>query len=515
MEAGERYVFSVYCAALGSVADPSRVVVNHAPFSMATVVGGPDARPKLGDMVPGQRFHYVFDAVTSGQLRLILGLDGSGDVTLERPMLDKSAALRAYVASGELEVTPVGPMNWDSVPYFGWYEGSLKVGSANMSQRIRAGYFGYRMTMRRAGSLAAVQSHLASNRVNETSKSRVNGNDDHSYPASWKLGFRVFDADANWQPAGEPLRDIPFRYTNPNGNPDDTRAVFEFDMQNLPVSEGQRLLFLFYSRESDPVNNHPSVNMTMNRGRPDLGQNPPRAVNLFYGDDPIHVRNANLAPGQNGELFNLGIRYADGVEDGSISIDATPSAFRTDLGGSNRVRQRWTSPYWRRTSEILLAAYRRPDAMPQAALTVQISGPDISTMTLTIQPSDIQVFDEESRTSYHYTNQKFALPGELLLSPETVYTVEIHSSGTTSGRYRIHGVRHHSDGYMNAGNTDLPIPAGGVEPIEPHKWSGTGEKSANGGTSWSPVGWAGGRADLPIAFVINRKMAKTLQELPQ
>ena len=515
VKAGERYVFSVYCAALGSAADPSRVVINHAPFAMGAVVGGLDARPKLGDMVPGERFHYVFDATTSGTLKLVVGLDGPGDVTLERPMLDRAATLRGYVATQAHETLDMTDLDWQKVPYNGHYEGAVqKLASAIMSQRIQGGYHGYRMTIRRSGTLDAVQVHLASNRRGETSKSRVNGANDHGFPASWQLRFQVFNADASWQISGGALHTTDFTYTNPAGGSDEGRVLFEFDVDNLAVSAGQRLLFLFSSRDSNPTNNHCSINMVINGGWPGLGLEPPRAVSLFMGDDPLYVLGSGtLTPRGRGELYNLGIRYTDGVEEGDVGHDASPSAHRTNIGGANRVRQRWSSPYWRRASQIALAVYRRPNLNPQAGLTVQISGPDISTVQLIIPASQIQQFDEQFASSYTYTHQVFTLPSELLLSPDNVYTVEISSPNSDSDRYRIHTMRHYRDGLARAAVSSV-YPTAGVVPIEPHKWSGQAEKSTNGGGSWSPATWAGGGADLPFALVTARRMARTIGALP-
>lgn len=522
MTAGQRYVFSAYCTAIDSLVDPSRIVLNHAPFSLGTVVGGPEARPKLSDMVPGQWFHYIFDATATGQLKMILGVDGAGDVTLERPMLDKADTLRGYMATDLPEPPAVGSMNWDLVPHNGLYEGSLKLASYNMSRPLNNGsYKGFRMRMRKSGRLTACQFQIASNFIGETSKSEVNGTRGHTYPVSWKLGFRVFNANSNWQITGSALRQVEWTYTNPDGvaggNPltNNSRVLFEMPLDDLQVTEQQRLLFLVYSRESAASTNWPSMNMTANIGRPALGLNPPRAVNLFFGDDPLYVEgtSSNLTPHSTGCLYGLGIRYNDGSEDGGVEMDSTPSAFRTDIGGNSHVRQRWSTSYYRRANQLVLGVYRLPNATPEAPLTVRISGPDISAMTLGIPAAQIQIFDFNT-SQYPLTNQLFDLPGELILSPKSVYTVEIYSAGTTSGLYKIHGVRH-SDflGVARLANCSIPQPSP-FRVIQPHKWSGSGEKSSNGGSSWQIAGWAEGGTDLPIALVINRRMAMTLEDLP-
>lgn len=507
--AGKRYVFSVDCAAVGNGDDADRVVLNIIPFTSVTLLS---PRPTIGELAPGGR---PFGCIVSGNAKLRIGPElgsGSADITLERPMLDEGTALRDYAATDPS--MSASALDWDFVPNRGYYDGAVtKVASAIISQRIRAGYFGWRMTMRRPGSLRHVQFQIASNRTGETSKSRVNGNNSHAFPASWKLGLRIFNANSDWRINGDALRDIQWIYTNPSGGGDESRVLFELDIADLAVATGQRLLFLIYSRESNPENNHPSVNMVMNGGRPSLGLNPPRAVSILWGDDPLHVRGSSLSPGSNGELFGLGLRYADGYEEGDVGHDATPSAFRTDIGGSNRVRQRWSSPYWRRAARLALAVYRRPNLMPQSDLTVRISGPDISAMNLTIPASQIQIFDEAIRSSYSFTHQIFNLPGELLMSPNSVYSIELFSPNSGDDRYRIHGFRHYKDGLARASVSTI-YPVSEMTPIEPHRWSGLAEKSSNGGGVWSPVGWAGGAADLPIALVIDRRMAPTIDLLP-
>jgi hypothetical protein len=520
VEEGNRYVFSAYCAAIGSAADPARVVLNHAPFSLGAVVGGPEARPKLADMVPGQRFHYAFDATATGDLKMILGVDGAGDVTLERPMLDRVDTLRGYVATAPIEPPVVDSMNWDFVPYKGWYEGQIQFAAThiNTSKINDGGYRGWRMTMRRSGTLAVVQHQIASNFAGETTKSAINGSTSHGYPASWKLGLRVFNADSNWQISGSALREIEWTYINPDGAPNEnSRVVFEHNLNNLPVTEGQRLLFLVYNRESNPAANHPSVNMASNYGRPPLGQNPPIAISRYFGDDPILVisssQGGNLSP-MSQRLHGIGIRYSDGVEEGSLDNDATASAFLTYVSGGNRARQRWSSPYWRRSSQIAIAAYRRPGRTPESPLTVRISGPDITTMNLTIPASAVQIYEHVAGTSYTYTHQLFDLPGDLLLSPNTTYTVELFSTGTSSANdYRMHALREYRTGVSNANNTS-PAPPNPVTVINPHPWSGNAEKSSDSGNSWQVVGWASGGANLPIALVINRRMATTAEALP-
>lgn len=520
VEAGKQYVFSVHCAAIGAATSSTRVVINHAPFSSAAPLDGPEARPTLADMAPGQLYHYVFSATRTGPLKLILGIDGPGDVTLERPMLDQTPELRAYVATDPVQPSEVRDLNLDFVPYYGHYEGGIEFCCTHINTfQIKAGYYGFGMTMPRTGDIDVIQFQHTSNKSGETTKSAINGSNNHSFPASWALGLRVFKADNNWQINGSALRDLNWTYTNPDGNANNSsRMLMQLSLDNMSVTAGQRLLFLVYNREENPNNNYCSLNMLSNFGRPSFGQNPSRAQSLFAGDEPRLFVSSSLGgtlstPSQ--RMYNFGLRYSNGMEVGSVALDGTPNAHIAPIWGNTRFRQKWSSPYWRRASKMAFAAYWFPDKRPESALTVRVSGPDISTMTLNIQPAQVQQFDfTTSGATLPYTHQVFDLPSDLVLSPSTVYMVEFYSPGTSEAkRYQTHMYRNYNLGVASA-RTVNPPPSSEVLPIEPHKWSGLAEISTNGGSSWSPAGWGQGNTNMLWALVIDRKISLTPDELP-
>lgn len=519
VEQGKRYTFSVDCVAVVDAADSNRVVLNHIPFSAGTLLSN---RPTLGDLVAGQQVHYSFEATQSRRIRLRVGFEaqqgsGGGDVTLERPMFDQSGSLRNYVATNPSSSgSDASTLNWEIMPYYGWYEGQIRLlSSQQTNMRIRSGYYGWTYTARRTGTIAAVQHQIASNHGNgETSKSTWNGNNNHARPVTFPLGIRVFNATSDWQISGSPLRDVQWNYTNTNGGQGETdgdaRVIFEHGL-NLPVTEGQRLLFLVYNRHPDPENHCPSVNMAANQEiRPAFGQNPPVAVTRFFGDDPTFIRSDDRGGtlSRNGDrLYNLGIRYTDGVEDGSVAIDSN-SNFSEPVGGSGRVRQRFSSPYWRKTGQIALAILR--NGTPAAGVTVRLSGPDISTMEFTIPVGQINRRDTEE-----HVHKLYDMPGEVILSPDTVYTVELLSPGSASNAYIIHGQRQNRNMKADASVSTNSFVTGEV--IDPHRWSGLAEHSKDGGSSWSYLGYGSNpqpSADWPIALVLNRNIALSAEALP-
>lgn len=519
VEKDKKYNFSVVCAAIADTSDANRVVLNHLPFSAGTLLS---SRPTLGDLVAGGRAQYGFQATKTGPIRLRIGLEsqqgtGGGDITLERPMLDQADSMRSYVATG-LAPQPdeVSPLDWNYVPYNGLYEGQIRLLSSQQnSMRIRRGYYGWAFTVRRSGTIRVMQHQIASNHSSgETTKSTWGGSQSHPLPVSFPLGLRVFNATSNWQITGDALRDITWTYTNSKGGTDQEdghgRVIFEHTL-NLPVSEGQRLLFLVYNRHPDPDNHCPSVNMAANQEiRPAFGQNPPLAVTRFYGDDPTYIRADNRTGtlSRSGDrLYNFAIRYSDGVEEGSVAIDSN-SNFSENVGGSNRIRQRFSSPYWRRTSLLALAILRI--GTPSSGVTVRISGPDISAMQFVIPVDEIN-----RRDVHEHSHRLYPMPGELILSPNTVYSVELSSVGSSDGAYIIHGQRHNRNMLANSTVSTGSFVTNGS--IDPHKWSGLAEYSKSGGSSWSFLGYgsnADPSADWPIAFYIGRKMAMTPETLP-
>lgn len=546
VEAGKRYCFSVVCTAVDDQTGELDPVINHAPYSgLVNVVtggvillvpyityekeAGVDPRPLLGEMIPGRRYYYIVDAVASGPLKFIMGLYSAvGDVTLEQPQIEEIAT-DARVPAGYAATDPATPppppaegLDWETIAHAGIWEGSMLLATWNMSRPVNtsaSSYKGYRMTMRKSGNLVAAQFQLSSNFVGESSKSAINGACPHPYPAEWDLGFRVFAANASWQIAGSALAQVEWTYRNIDGtsgsNPatNDVRIIFEMPL-NLDVTEGQRLLFLVYSRESSPSLNWCSLNMTANQARPAFGQEPPIAVNRYIGDDPVFVEGSasNLQPHSTGCLNGLGIRYSDGIEYGGVEMDCTPSEFRRSIGGSSKIRQSWSTPYYRQADKIALGVYRdATQAAAQADLLVKISGSGLTTVNLTIPKEDVQLVNPGS-SSLPYTNQVFDLPGLITLAPDVTYTIEVSSAGTTAGRYKTQGVRdsnklgvgRSSGGSINCLGITQPSPFNVIQPnLDPNL--GDGEYTTNG-SSWDAIGYNEGGGKWPLALFVNRRM---------
>ena len=396
----------------------------------------------------------------------------------------------------------------DRLPHRGMRIGNNIAVSANMSQGIKVGRYGHRLVVPWTGQLQHVQFNITSNKPDETSKSAVAGDQSHGFPASWQLGYKISAADGAWQPTGPVLRDIHFTHERRSVDDGRSRQLHQLDLGGLPVMSGQRLLLWTYNREDDPANTWPSVNFYANGGRPAFGLDPPRAYSRTYGDAPMHVISGTqsdaMTPFSRGDIGGIGIRYTDGREWGDVGFDATPvdDVYRMLLGEATRVRQPFSYPYYFTATHLEIAAYRPPDAIPQSDLIVRISGPDIATITLPIPAASLQVFDGALSSSYTHDTQVFALPSPLRGAPGVTYTIEVSSSDSTKGRYRMHARRRWAE------STE---PASGMTPIEPDHFDQDAEVSFDDGHSWRDVGWSAtnGRAMLPVALVIGGTISAT------
>lgn len=533
--AGELISVSAYCRTITAIGIGGQLVLNAVPSSGWEQIGETDTRPRLDDLVVDARFSWTFRATVTGTLKIRFGLlDGDGDVEIDRPKIERGL-LTDYVATGDPGGTPPDPgtLDLDFLPYNGLYDGAgIDFAGTNINtlRLDSTGYRGWRVTVRRTGTLVAMQHQLASNKSGETSKSSIGGNRSHGYPAEWDVGLRVFNADSGWQISGAALRQFEWTYKNPDGvggsNPatNNTRVVFEHDLANLAVTAGQRLLFLVYSREGNPSADHPSVNMASNYGRPDFGLSPPRAASLYYGDDPMFVSSSSpggtLAPISQ-RIHGIGLRYSDGAEFGTLANDCTPGSYSDGAAtsnahvgfiyGSRRIRQRWSSPYWRKASKFALACYHFPGRTPADDLTVKITGSDISTATIDLSTAQVQQFDFSTSGPWTraFTHQLFDLPEPLVLSPSTVYTVELYAPGASkTNRYQTHFLRQFKNGLSNANNTS-PAPSGSITVIEPNRPSGLAEVSSNGGSSWSYAGYGGGDTDMLFALFTDGNVSDT------
>ena len=214
------------------------------------------------------------------------------------------------------------------------------------------------------------------------------------------------------------------------------------------------------------------------------------------------TQSGTMSPSSRGDLGGIGIRYSDGREWGDAGFDASPidDVFRLLLGEGTRALQRFSYPHYFKATHLELAAYQRPGNTPQSNLTLRITGQGLTPITLSIPPASIQVFDGNLSSSYTHDTQLFALPTPLLGVPGVTYTIELSSPDTTKGRYRVHARRRWSAALT---------PPTGVTPIEPDHFNMDAEISFNGGSTWQLASWAGGRAMLPVALVVNGQVSAT------
>lgn len=358
----------------------------------------------------------------------------------------------------------------------------------------------------RSGGLRRCQFNITTRNaaIDEKTKSRKAGDLGHGFPASWLMRFRLYRM-SGMSTTGSPLVELDWTHKSLEGHPyEDSRLIVDIDLGGTPVTIGDRLAFCVMSRDADPASDHVVLNGCASRCRPPGGLNPPRRVNLFYGDmNQMCVMQASgpdfeLAPHTNSEgdcLHGLAIEYTDGVQWGGTEGDSTASAMRTMLGEAHRVRQKYRKPYWRKLDRLWLAVGR--NASPQAPLAVRVTGGAID-RTIIIPAAQIQECDFAGNGTL--TNQVFALERPLIFAADTVYTVELSSPGTTAGGYIIQGVRPSRGVFKRADarNMDPPPAPGDIIAINSH--NGSGERSSDGGGSWQPAGWPSGKVDLPIAF---------------
>ena len=535
--AGQRYFVQAVVVAVDDATDADSVILNIAPFSSMTLVGGSgtgdDVRPRLGEVVATDLVWFAFDALVTGNLSLHFGKTGaaSGDITFDRLQVDQAAELRAYTPTGVATPPVEGDLNWDTVDYQGYYEGNImSLGTQQTSNRVVDGDArGWRYQATRTGTIAKMQHQLASNGGDELSKSTYLGLGSpatgikHEYPAHFPMALDVFKANSSWQRDGAAIFSTTWIYTNDNagaGSSGDSRVIFEHSPKIAAV-QGDRFLFLVRNNGANASarnDNCCSTNMPANMrpdrssGRPATGLSPPRAVTLYLGDTPLYT-NGSIGGSlgedtSNGRLYNFALRWADGYEEGTVRNDCN-SNFTRSIGGSNRVRQAWSkATYYRRATKISLAVLRMV-ASPAAGITVQISGGAVD-QTFTIPAS---FFPRQGTDPHEF--KEYDLPSPVIFAPGVTYTVELRSPSSGATNYEINGIR--QAGFNK--NADASVGTGAFVSaghIDANKWSAQAEFSTNGGGSWGFLGYSTSLADSdwPIAFYLGRQMATTLEGLP-
>lgn len=510
------YTFSVRVTAVDDASDPARVFLNHVSYALAEEI---DLRPTMAAAATGRHYYRLRTGAETTSIKLRLGLDGAGDITLSEPMLDQHDGLRAYVAVGATEIPdePDPPDDdWDAVPFSGYYTGnpSTPLAHGNFNRHLDTpGHHGHRVVIPRSGTISAWQFQIASNGASEITKSRVGSstNAAHSFPASWDLRGEIYPLDSSGQINGPALWGGNFTHTNLDGSSDERRQIHELN-PDLAVTKGEYLGFFVRNLESSPQSNCPSVNNPCNYGMHPPGSSPPLAAGIYHKDNVTVVRSSTVGgtlsvDSSRGFQPHIALRFSDGVEWGSTMMDSTNSAFLFQVYGSNRLRQRWTPALFSRADQILIGAYVAPGQTPEAGLTVKLSSPEIDDIEWTIAQAQIQRFVIQRNVSGNrYIQQAFEIPETFVQHAGVEHTIELRAPGVTSAAkaFRLNSSRLWSDG--KAGTIDI---------IRAWDWSGLAEYSTNGGSSWSYLGWpAASGGNIPVAFFTNRQMASTLGGLP-
>lgn len=514
----------------GSSTDPNdpHVILNHAPFSYATVAGGPGARPNLESIAVDTIAYYTLTVNVTGQLKIRFGLDRTGSVTLENIMVDFFNGLRNYVATDPIDEPSPGALDIKTIPYNGQYIGLPMGVSGNNSNQVRDGRRGGRYRVRHTGTITEFHFQIATNQNDgESSKSRLGGAAPHPYPASWNYRLEIFDATEAWSVSGAARFSQDFTVYTKDGSAAYSRVIYVFDQTNhglsLAVNDGDRLVWRLTNLSGSKNANYVSINSVSVFGNDGIywcgvGRTPPQAAGYWHGDDNIAVSfdggGNNTSPLARGPQNVAAVRYADGVVDGDIAMDATMTVMAVYIGGTNIARQTWTQgDYYARASGLLAFAWHRSATPPSAALRATVSGSDIATQNIDFAPGIIP-----ARNSTLLGVQQ-NWPSPVTFSPGQTYELRISSAsspfatGYMFGCRRIAGVLSSGIGLYNgtlySPPPQSPAPAA-YNLINRHQWSGSAQKSSNNGSSWDVVGWPSGAADLPFAFVLNGNVSNTL-----
>lgn len=530
--AGEVYTFSVYVVSVASAPDPSRVIINHVPYSRATVTGGPDARPDMGSVSGGNRYSYTMTIASTGALTLILGLDGEGEIELERPMLDPSSSLRDYVATDPSDPVspsePGSPEELAAYPFMGEWELCPFAYDLIYANKVD-GMAGPAFVMPFTGTITEVQIQMSANKAGETTKSAIGGNTNHAFPATWDCTLGVWNVDANWRPTGAALFSTSFTRRSQDGSPNvDSRCLFRAQ-GSAAVSEGDRIgIFI--------RNDYPSTSATTRRGnafsfntpgsygwvRPGDAQH----MGVFWADN-ARFMNGNAVDGSNMQPssyvslpgFGMKVDIGSGIirNLGCLDMDSSPGEHRKLITGTGRVRQRWSKTYARKVSAIGHGFTRVAGTTSTGAITIRLSGSDISNTDIVIAGSDLDEFQWVSGTATRNRIKVIELPSSVTLSPGTTYTLEMWIS---SGSLQIQAsfLRLYKMGHASyTRNTNVSSTAmTSTDRVKLWQTDGGSEYSTNGGSTWTGVSY-GGDSDAAISGLclrLDKNVAPTVGELP-
>jgi hypothetical protein len=184
--------------------------------------------------------------------------------------------------------------------------------------------------------------------------------------------------------------------------------------------------------------------------------------------------------------------------------------FRFYIGASSRVRQRLKLPNrYYRFHQVWLHAYRNSSAA--AALSVQITGPNISPINLTVPAATFQLGIGSGDPQRMY---RIDLPAPFIGIPNATYQIELSSPSSSGAHYTTHCNRRffHPRDPSNAagiGQIDLPGTANASNQDQDTEYS------LNGGSSWQRGGYSGnGMLFAAWGLFSDGHVATTLEGLP-
>lgn len=511
---GTTYILSGYVVAVTDAGpvDNEHVVINHSPFS-ALAVDEATPRPVLSNVSPGERVWYRATATQTRSVRLIMGLDRDGDITMNRPMIEEASTLGGYVATDP--VTPPDPpegINNDAAPWRNLYEGLPIFAQQNISKRLGSNTsgswvrtpMGFRFRSPRSGTIKAFQSQHATNRSDfaESTKSVLAGVTPHSFPYVGKLQYEIFrgsyDAGADrFVASGSAIYSVQYTITQNAPSVNESRYMLTTAELTISVDEGE---WLGIKWTPELANTHGSINVA---GIPNGPQRPSPLSGGPFTETHFNCGawSSNILSNINGMINGVAAVYSDGVVEGYIGLDATASGLTEDVGGANWVRQTYTGAnYWRRASAFGLCMYKGSGTSNNVEALIYVDG--VLARTVTFPSSDFPTSSEPLRWAQRNLSSPLDLP------PSTPITILVRSTTSASNGYRIPGTRDITQGGSPTATIQSPAPYT-TALLNRHSWSRAAEQSNNSGSSWFVAGYPSGLADLPVALYTGQNVATT------
>lgn len=500
---GLTYTFSIYCTAIDDATSADAVFLNHYPFGSADPIGGAESRPTLGDAIADTRFSYSVVARTTGQLELQIGFIGEGDITLERVMVDQSDMLRNYTASDEA-APPEEPVEL-FLPYFGEWMGQIKCATTgnNTTKTNDSARRGYKLRAPAACTVTRMQFQVGTNFTGEGAlpqqKSRLNNVDDHGYPAVFPMTWAVYPSDNGLTISGSALDSGSVEATNVNGGQGATghsRMLCTIDCDYALTAGQQAILAL--TNSSTPSATYWSLNADAQVNS--AWRTSPLSDGPFFGSDFLVVRETSAGSGvfapTNGMLTGIACFTDAGWEFGCSHMDSTASGLQYNIGGGNRARQ-YIRPQRSGSIDRVLAAFWKTGSGTTNALTVLVTGPGVSS-TINIPASEFPAASTALDPAVYSITPFSVVAG-------SDYLVEVHSSTSHASAYAGTARRNNTKLFLATTTTNQnPAPSGGVVRASQHGWGtpfdGTGQQSANGGSTWTFLGYPAGGSDISIGF---------------